>query len=92
MTAPLAVEEGRLEDDTHAGCHRVNRLRRLPADPVAVLLVVVPLDGGDGGSARAQLCQVASLVLEASLADDVELAILAVRTIDQPPAPRARGR
>ncbi len=56
---------------------------------LAVLLVVVPLDGRDTCSARAQLRQVASLVLEASLADDVELAILAVRTIDQPGQRRA---
>ena len=73
VTEPSAVEEGRLEDDTDAGRHRGDRLRRLPANALAVLLVVVPLDGGDAGSARAQLREVASLVLEAALADDVEL-------------------
>ncbi len=78
---PAPIEEGGLVDDVRAARHGGKRFSRLAADLLAPLLVVTPLDGDDGAPLFAQLAEVALLVLDAAPADDVELAIVAVRPL-----------
>ncbi len=80
---PPAVEEGRLEDDIGARCHGSDRLVRLAPDSLASFLGVVARDLDDRLARDGEVGKVASLVLEAPLANDVELAIVAVRSIDE---------
>ena len=83
IAEPAAVEEGRLEDDFGARGHGTDRVLRLPADAVAALGLVIASDLDDGSALRAQVGEVASLVLEPATADDVELAVLSHRLLDE---------
>ncbi len=84
VAAPGAVEERRLIDDVRTGGHGVDGLGGGRAESSAVVLDrAVELDASDGSSVRLELAQVALLVLEAALADHIELGIGAHRPLHQ---------
>jgi hypothetical protein len=83
MAEPASVEEGRLVDDVGPGPHGGDRLLGLAPDVRCVLGLVIPLDAHHVPSAGLELGEVAQLVLLAPTADDIELGIRSIRTLDQ---------
>ena len=85
MAAPGAVEEGRLVDDVRAGGHRLDRRGRRGAQLVAAVLDrAVRRDLDRRAAGRGEVGEVALLVLEAALADDVELGVVAHGPLHEP--------
>ena len=84
VAAPRPVEERRLVDDVGAGGHRGDRFGGRGSQSVALILDrPVRFDLDRRASRRLQVGEVALLVLEAALADDVELGIVAHRPLDE---------
>ncbi len=84
MAAPGAVEERRLVDDVGARGHRLDRLGGRGAQLVALVRDrAIELDGRRRPAVGQQVREEARLVLEAALADDVELRVVAHRSLDQ---------
>ena len=85
MTAPGAVEERGLVDDVGAGGHRGDRLvGGRPQLVAAVLDGPVEGDLDDRPPGGLEVGAVARLVVEAAMADDVELGVVAHRPMDEP--------
>src|SRR5215207_9036611 len=84
MATPGPVEERRLIDDVSARSHGLDRRGSGGADPIAVVVDrAIWLDGHDRPTLRGQVGQVPLLMLEAALADHVELGIVAHRALDE---------
>ncbi len=85
VAAERPVEEGRLVDHVVAGGHRVDgRCRRGSQLVATVSDGAILFDLDRDATLGAQVGEEAGFVLEAALADDVELRIVADRTIDEP--------
>ena len=82
VSEPAPVEEGGLEDDLGAGCHGRDGFLGLPPDPRPAFLLVVALDRHHPALEPAQRVEVAGLVGESTLPDDVELPVVADRPLE----------
>ena len=90
MAAERAVEERRLVDDVVAGGHGIDRRCRGRAELLAAVRdrpVLLDLDGDS--ALGAEVREVPRFVLEAALADDVELRVVADRPLHEPGDGRA---
>src|SRR5437667_12098117 len=84
MATPRAVEKGRLVDHVRAGGHcRGCFGGRGPELVAAVLDGTIQLDDDRDSAIRLEVVEETSLVLESSLADDVELRVVPHGPVDE---------
>ena len=93
MAAPRPVEERRLVDDVGAGAHRRLGGRGGLPEPVAIARRrAIALDRHDAPSRGAQVVEVALLVRDAPLRDELDRRVVADGLLDEPGQRRALER